>query len=485
MLRPLAPLCLAFCCLAPALGPSSQAAAAKPAGAQASAGEPAFRDIYKELVETNTALSSGSCTLAADRMAARLKAAGFPDSDLRPFAAADHPKEGGLVAIYPGRDPKAKAILLLAHIDVVEAKREDWTRDPFKLIEENGNFYARGAIDDKAEAAIWVDTLIRYKQENFHPRRTLKMALTCGEETGGAFNGAQWLSKNWRDVIDAEFAVNEGALGELDASGKQVALEVQDGEKASQNYRLEVTNPGGHSSRPVKDNAIYRLSAGLLKIQAYTFPAQFTDASRAFFTGLATIQAAKGNAEVADAMRALVKDPGDAAAIALVSAKDPLWNATLRTTCVATMLDAGHATNALPQRARANVNCRIFPGVENETIRLKLEELVADPEVKVTTLEIRGPAVQPPALTAAIMGPVEKLAEEYFPGVPVLPVLQPGGTDGLFMIAAGIPTYGIEPLFTGADLGHIHGLNEFVSVKSLMDCRAFLYRLIKVYAEQK
>ncbi|HEX4242704.1 MAG TPA: M20/M25/M40 family metallo-hydrolase [Steroidobacteraceae bacterium] len=485
MLRPLAPLSLALCLAASNAGLSSQAATPKSPDAQATAGEPAFRDLYKELVETNTTLSSGSCTLAAARMAARLKAAGFPDSDLRPFSTPDHPKEGGVVAIYPGRDPKAKAILLLAHIDVVEAKREDWARDPFKLVEENGTFYARGAIDDKAEAAIWVDTLIRYKQEGFHPRRTLKMALTCGEETAGAFKGAKWLSENWRDVIDAEFAVNEGAFGELDASGNKVALEVQDGEKAAQNFRLEVTNPGGHSSRPVKDNAIYRLSAALLKIQAYTFPVEFTDASRAYFTGLAKIQAAKGDTEIADAMRALVKDPSDAAAVALVSSKDPGWNATLRTTCVATMLDAGHATNALPQRARANVNCRIFPGVGQETVRGKLEELVADREVKVTTLEIRGPAVQPPPLTPAIMAPVEKLAADYFPGVPVIPILQPGGTDGLFMIAVGIPTYGIEPLFTGSDLGHIHGLNEYVGVKSLMDCRAFLYRLIKIYAEQK
>src|SRR3984885_9417659 len=354
------------------------------------AGEQRFRELYKELVETNTTRSAGSCTLAAERMAARLKAAGIPDSDLHPFFAPDHPKEGGLVVIYPGRDPKLKAILLLAHIDVVEAKREDWTRDPFTLVEENGSFYARGASDDKAEAAIWLDTLIRYRTENYRPRRTLKVALTCGEETAGAFNGAEWLTKNRRELIDAAFALNEGAAGELDTDGKRVSLDVEAGEKFPQNYRLEVTNPGGHSSRPVKDNAIYRLSAALLRVEAYSFPAQFTDGSRAYFTGMAKIQAAKGNTEVADAMRALVKDPNDTQAIALVSSKDPSWNATLRTTCVATMLDAGHATNALPQRARANINCRIFPGVNAEAVRQKLEELVGDPEVKVTMLEGRG-----------------------------------------------------------------------------------------------
>src|SRR5271170_4226686 len=298
------------------------------AGAQDHPGEAKFRELYQELIETNTALSNGSCTLAAERMAARLKAAGFADADLHPFAAPDHPKEGGLVAVYPGRDAKLKPILLLAHIDVVEAKREDWTRDPFTLFEENGNFYARGAIDDKAEASIWVDTLIRYKQENFKPRRAIKLALTCGEETSGAFNGAQWLVANKRDLIDAAFAINEGAFGELDAEGHKVALQMQVGEKASQNFRLEVTNPGGHSSRPLKDNAIYRLAAALLRIEGYVFPAQFTDASRAYFTGMAKIQAAKGNKDVADAMRALVANPNDDAAIALVSSKDPSWNAT-------------------------------------------------------------------------------------------------------------------------------------------------------------
>jgi acetylornithine deacetylase/succinyl-diaminopimelate desuccinylase-like protein len=456
-----------------------------PAGAQNAGDEVIFRELYKELVETNTALSNGSCTLAAERMATRLKAAGFADGDLHPFAAPDHPREGGLVAVYPGRDQKLKAVLLLAHIDVVEAKREDWTRDPFKLVEENGTFYARGVIDDKAEAAIWVDTLIRYKQSNYRPLRTIKLALTCGEETSGAFNGAQWLVENQRDLIDAAFAINEGAFGELDAQGHKVALEIQAGEKTSQNFRLEVTNPGGHSSRPVKDNAIYHLAAALMRIQGYDFPAQFTDGNRAYFVGMAKIQAAEGNTEVAAAMRALVADPNDAEAIALVSAQDPSWNATLRTTCVATMLDAGHATNALPQRARANINCRIFPGVTQDAVRLKLEELVADPAVKVTTLETRGPSSPPPPLTRQILAPVEKLAAEFFPGVPVLPILQPGATDGEFLNAAGIATYGIEPLFAGPDLGHIHGLNEYVSVKSLLDCRDFLYRLIKIYADQK
>jgi acetylornithine deacetylase/succinyl-diaminopimelate desuccinylase-like protein len=449
------------------------------------AGEQRFRELYKELVETNTALSAGSCTLAAERMAARLKAAGFPDSDLHPFAAPDHPKEGGLIAIYPGKDPKLKAILLLAHIDVVEAKREDWTRDPFKLVEENGYFYARGAVDDKAEAAIWLDTLIRYKTEHYQPKRALKVALTCGEETAGAFNGADWLTRNRRDLIDAAFALNEGAAGELDAAGNRVAMEVEAGEKFPQNYRLEVTNKGGHSSRPVKDNAIYHLAAALMRISAYEFPAQFTDGNRAYFAGMAKILAAKGDAATADAMNAFLKDRNDTQALALVSTKDPSWNATLRTTCVATMLEAGHATNALPQRARANVNCRIFPGVTAEAVRAKLEELVADAAVKITSPETRGPTASPPPLTPAVMAPIEKLTAEFWPGVPVLPVLQAGATDGEFTNAVGIPTFGVEPVFLGPDLGNIHGLNEYVSVKSLLEGREFLYRLVKIYADQK
>jgi acetylornithine deacetylase/succinyl-diaminopimelate desuccinylase-like protein len=459
------------------------AAAAPPK--DTAAGEQRFRELYKELVETNTTLSAGSCTLAAARMAARLKAAGFPDDDLHPFAAPDHPREGGLVAVYPGRHPQLKAILLLAHIDVVEARREDWTRDPFRLIEESGSFYARGAMDDKAEAAIWVDLLIRYKSEHYRPLRTLKVALTCGEETSGAFNGAEWLTRNKRELIDAGFALNEGGWGELDAGGKRVSLDVEAGEKFPQNYLLEVTNPGGHSSRPVKDNAIYHLASALTRIAAYDFPVQFNDANRAYFSGMAKIQAARGDTAVANAMTAFLRDPNDSAAIALVAASDPGWNATLRTTCVATMLDAGHATNALPQRARANVNCRIFPGVPVETVRAKLAELVADPQVRVETQERRGPVSSPPPLTPAVLKPIENLTSQFWPGVPVLPILQAGATDGEFTNAVGIPTYGVEPVFLGPDLGHIHGLNEYVGVESLLEGREFLYRLVRIYAEQK
>lgn len=448
-------------------------------------GEAKFREIYKELVETNTTLSAGDCTLAAQRMAVHLKAGGFADSEIEIFTAPGHPKEGGLLAFYPGSDSKLKPILLLAHLDVVEAKREDWTRDPFTLIEENGNFYARGVIDDKAEAAIFTDSLARLRAAKFKPRRTIKLALTCGEETNGAFNGAKWLTENRRKEIDAEFAVNEGAWGELDSSGKRVAHTVQAGEKSSQNYQFEVINIGGHSSRPVKNNAINHLAEALTRIASYEFPAQFNDGNRAYFTAMAKIQDGKGEKEIADAMRAFLANPNDTAALALVSSKNPSWNATLRTTCIATMLNAGHATNALPQRARANINCRIFPGVDRETVRRKLEELAADPEVKVQTLEVRNENPPVPPLTAQILKPLEKLNGKYYPGVPIVPVLQAGATDGAFLNSAGIPTYGIMPIFIGPDLGNVHGLNEYVSVESLLTGRDFLHELIQAYANQK
>jgi acetylornithine deacetylase/succinyl-diaminopimelate desuccinylase-like protein len=440
----------------------------------------AFRGLYKELVETNTTLSAGSCTLAAERMGARLKAAGFTDDQLTFFAAPDHPKEGGLVAIYPGKDPKAKAILLLAHIDVVEAKREDWVRDPFTLIEEGGYFYARGSADDKAQAAIWVDTLIRYRHEGYKPKRTLKMALTCGEETSGAFNGAQYLAANKRDLIDAAFALNEGAGGQYDDKGKPFIHTVLASEKVSQNFRLEVTNPGGHSSRPVPDNAIYHLARAIDKISRYEFPVQFNDANRGFFTRMSPIV----GGTVGQAMTDLVANPGDAKANAVLSA-DPSFHAMLRTTCVATILEAGHATNALPQRARANINCRIFPGVSRDEVQATLTKIIDDPAVKVDVPEVRGPPATSPPLTPQIMGPIETLSAKMWPGVPVIPLLQPGATDGQFLTPAGIPTYGVSGIFSDRDGGGIHGLNERIPVKGLYDGRDFLYQLVKLYADQK
>ena len=438
----------------------------------------AFRALYKELVETNTSLSVGSCTLAAQRMAAHLKAAGFTESDLVPFSVPDHPKEGGLVAIFPGKDPKAKAILLLAHIDVVEAKREDWTRDPFTLIEEGGYFYGRGTSDDKAQAAIWVDTLSRYKTEGYKPRHTLKLALTCGEETSGAFNGAEYLAKSKRDLIDAAFALNEGANGERDASGKPVILEVEAAEKVFQNYRLEVTNPGGHSSVPIRDNAIYQLAQALLKVRDYEFPLQMSDTTRAFF--------AKSGAGRTDpqgmALVAIAKNQEDKAAEAELN-KDRGFHSMLRTTCVATLLDGGHAENALPQRAGANINCRMFPGDTMEAVKARLEAAIGDPGVKLIPLQpIRGKATPPP-LDPKVIGPMEKLVAKYFPGVPLAPTMSTGASDAIYLTPVGIPTYGVPGFWSGPEGSGAHGLNEHMSVKSLYTGRDFLFDLVKSYAD--
>jgi len=459
------------------------AIAATAAHAQtASPDQAAFRDLYKELVETNTTYSAGSCTLAAERMAARLKAAGFPETDLHLLVPPDHPKDGNLVAVYPGKDPKAKAVLMLAHIDVVEAKREDWVRDPFKLVEEGGYFYGRGASDDKAQAAIWVDSLIRYRHEGFKPRRTIKMALTCGEEGGGQVNGASWLAQTQRELIDAEFALNEGAGGAFDAAGKRVAHNIQAGEKTSVGFKLEVTNPGGHSSRPVPDNAIYHLIRALDRISQYEFPVQLNEATRGYFTKMSKIV----GGETGAAMTAIVANPQDKAAYATLS-KDPSMHAILGTTCVATRLEAGHANNALPQRATAIVNCRIFPGVPVEEVQQTLVKVAADPAVSITWPSDGRSRVEAgaPPLTPQVMGPIEKLSAQMWPGVPVVPLLLAAGTDAKPLIAAGIPTYGVSGIFYEPDLGHIHGLNERIGVTSLYEGRDFLYRLVKIYADQK
>ncbi|KQW82520.1 M20/M25/M40 family metallo-hydrolase [Brevundimonas sp. Root1279] len=441
----------------------------------------AFRDLYEELIETNTTLSEGSCTLASERMAARLLDAGLPAADVRVLASPDRPKDGNLAAVLHGSDPTAEPILLLAHIDVVEARREDWDRDPFTLVEEGGYFYARGAHDDKAQAAIWVDTLARLKQQGFTPRRDIKIALTCGEETSDTWNGVEWLLEHHPDALRAGFALNEGARGRLDTEGDRVALDVQAGEKIYQDYRLEVTNPGGHSSRPLPDNAIYRLSNALTRLEAYSFPTEPNPAVQAYFTAMADATPAHA-ADMRLIAAAGSPDVREAAAQRL-SAADPAWNAVLRTTCVATMVDAGHAPNALPQRAVANVNCRILPGHDPHDVRADLERVLADPGVVVTMPGKIDPTSPPPPLTPAIMEPITRVAGQIWPGVPVVPSMSPGATDGRFTNAAGIPTYGIQGLFVDPDGAGVHGLNERIRVRSLYEGRDFLFELVKAYAE--
>ena len=448
------------------------------AWAQSRPDQQAFFGLYKELVETNTVVDIGDCTKAAAQLAERLKAAGYADSDIVQFSVPEHPKDGGIVAILKGSDVRAKPMLLLGHIDVVAANRADWVRDPFKLIEEGGYYYGRGTIDDKAMAAIWADAMIRFKQSGYKPKRTIKMALTCGEETTYAFNGAEWLAKNKPDLIAAEFALNEGGGGRYNKDGKRELLAIQVGEKAAQNFTFTTTNPGGHSSQPVPDNAIYELADALKRVQGYEFPVKFTDTTRAFFAMVA--KAPTTPKPLADAITSLLANPNDAAADRIVS-MDKAMHSTLRTTCVATLLKAGHAENALPQKATANINCRIFPGESVDGTLAKLKEL-AGPKVTVTANMPIRPIGIPPKLDPKITGPMTTLAAKHFPGVPLLPLMSTGATDGIFLEAIGIPVYGAPGVFVDPDFSGVHGLNERIRVESLYAGRDYLYDLVKAYA---
>jgi len=446
--------------------------------AQAPADETAFRGLYKELIEINTTRSVGSCTRAAEAMRLRLLAAGIPAGDTQILAPPDHPKDGALIAVLHGRDRAAKPILMLAHIDVVEAKREDWERDPFILVEENGWFYARGASDDKAMAAVFTDNLIRYAKEGLKPHRDIKLALTCGEETSEVFNSVRWLTETQPKVLDAAFALNEGAGGELDKNDKPVALQIQAGEKVYQDFALEATDVGGHSSRPTKNNPIVRLSAGLTKLGAHNFAIALNQATRGYFEAQVKLVAP----DIAADMRAVLANPRDEAAVERLWAVNPGWNGSLRTTCVVTEITGGHAPNALPQHVRANVNCRILPGVPIADVQKEIVRVLGDEKIKVAPTGEAGMQSPPPPLTMRIMRPVRQVADGIWPGVAIVPTMSTGATDGRFLNAAGIPTYGLSGMFHDAEGSRAHGLNERIRVKSLLNGRRFLYEVVKIYA---
>jgi len=439
----------------------------------------AFRALYKEMVETDTSITTGSCTLLADKIEGHLRGAGFTDADITRFAVPDHPKEGGIVVVLPGTSKTLKPMLLLGHLDVVAAKREDWTRDPYAFIEEGGYFYGRGTADMKAMDAIWTDMMIRFKKDGTKLKRTLKLALTCGEETSWAFNGARWLAENKRDLIDAEFALNEGGGGRTDGKGKVVQMSMHVGEKNAVNYRIEATNPGGHSSAPVRDNAIYELADAIAKVRDLEFPLMLNDTTRAFFSRLGPT---RGD-EIGKAMVAIVANPQDKAAEALLNS-DKSYHSMLRTTCVATLLDGGHANNALPQRAGANINCRIFPGISPEDVRLTIEKAIADPRMTVKQTDDRGPVAKAPPLTPAILAPAERLVKKYYPGVPLVPTMSTGATDGIYLQAIGIPSYGPPGTYGDPDGNGTHGLNERAIVTSVYTGREFLTELVKDYASK-
>jgi acetylornithine deacetylase/succinyl-diaminopimelate desuccinylase-like protein len=429
-------------------------------------------DVYKELVEINTVTATGDTARATEAMAARLRAAGFADDDVQMFSPA--PRKGNLVARLRGSGAR-KPILLLAHIDVVPANRDDWTVDPFKLTEQDGYFYARGSGDDKYMAAAFISNLIRYKQEGYKPDRDIIVALETDEEILDHDGlGIQWLIKNHRDLIDAEFALNEGGgVGLKD--GKPIRNSVQTSEKFSVTYRFEVKNRGGHSAVPVKDNAIYRLAEGLARLSKFDFPPELNETTRAYFERTAQLEGGQAAVD----MRAVLTGPLDPASPALVRlTANPFYNALLRTTCVATMLEGGQAFNALPQLASATVNCRVMPGESADEVKATLQRVVADDQIAVTPID--QPVLSAPsALNEEIMGSIEKLSREFWPGAVVIPTMSAGATDGSYLRNAGIPTYGHSGLAGDVNESRIHGKDERIPVKSFYEGEDYLYRLVK------
>ena len=456
-------------CLSLALAAAARAAEPIPDSERA-----LVREIYQQLIETDTTHSTGSTTQAAQEMAVRLRAAGIPEADLAQLGPS--PKKGNLVARLHGTGPE-KPLVLLAHLDVVEAKREDWSVDPFVLLEQDGYFYGRGSLDDKAMAAIFTASVIRLAREHTPLRRDVILALTADEESGGE-NGVDWLLREHRELVDGSLVLNEGGGGWL-RQGQYLVLPVQSSEKTYMDYSLRVTDKGGHSSLPTPENAIYRLAAGLLRVQKLVFPVELNPVTREFLQRAASTE----SKEIGAAMRALAANEKDLAAARTLS-KEPRYNALLRTTCVATQVDAGHAPNALPQNAHANVNCRILPGHGAAEVETALLRALADSkiEVKADEKEVAGPraAVDPDFLRA-----VEAVAAEVFPRVPVVPTMSSGATDSKYFRLAGIEAYGVSGIFTDIDDVRAHGRDERVGVKQFYEGQDFLWRLIGVLAGAK
>jgi acetylornithine deacetylase/succinyl-diaminopimelate desuccinylase-like protein len=427
------------------------------------------RDLLQELIEIDTTDATGDNTAAAQAMADRLLAAGFPPEDVQVLGPAD--RKGNLVARYRGRDSGRKPLLLLAHIDVVAADPADWTLPPFTFIEEDGYYYGRGTTDDKDEAAIHIANLIRMKEEGFQPDRDIIVALTADEESG-PHNGVDWLLQNHPELIDAEYALNEGGGGAM-KDGIHVANAVQASEKVYQTFILETTNPGGHSSLPVKENAIYHLADALVRIRNYNFPVSLNEVTQLFFERSANLE----EGELAEAMRGVLQNPPDPSAIAYLEGT-PYYNSRLRTTCVATRLDAGHADNALPQRAQATVNCRVLPGESIDAVHDTLETVIGNDKISITRAAPAQPS-PPSPLTPEVLGAIEAITEDMWPGVPVIPTMSTGATDGLYLRIAGIPVYGVSGLFGDIDDVRAHGQNERIRIESYFEGQEFLYRLTK------
>ncbi len=443
-------------------------------GASPTSDQQLARDILKELIEINTTHQFGS-TKAAEAVATRLRAAGFPAADVHVLAPAEHPDSGNVVVRLRGAG-REKPILFLAHLDVVEARKEDWSEgiDPFKLTERDGYFYGRGTVDIKGEAAILVANLIRLKREGFAPARDILVALTADEEGGGKANGVGWLVENRRDLIDAAYAINTDAGGGQMEMGERARYVIQTSEKSSANYRLEVKNPGGHSSMPVRDNAIYRLAEGLTRLAQFDFPVRLNEAARTFFFKMSTRE--KG--QTAADMKAVAGDMPDPAAVKRLASLSPLYNSMMRTTCVATMLEAGHAPNALPQTARATINCRLLPDDSPTNVQGSLARVLADDQITITALNTPITAPASP-LTPEVVQPIERAVTKMWPSVLIVPGMDVWGTDSRRLRRAGIPTYGASGAFAEVDPSRAHGKDERVGVQAFYEGVEFMYRLIK------
>ncbi len=431
------------------------------------------RSIFKELIEINTTDSAGDVTKASEAMAGRLRAAGYPADDVQVVGPTE--RKRNLVARLRGTAGR-KPILLIAHLDVVEARRSDWSFDPFTFLERDGYYYGRGTTDIKDGAAALVANLIRLKQEKFTPDRDLILALTADEE-GGSANGVDWLLQHRRDLIDAEYCLNvDGGGGELQ-KGVKIANELQTSEKIYLSFELETKNAGGHSSLPTRDNAIYRLAAGLTRLAAHQFPVRLNETTRAFFERMAGIEKGPTAAD----MKAAAATPPDQSAIARLSEASPYYNAMMRTTCVATRLDAGHADNALPQVARAIVNCRLLPDEAPKDVQAALVRAVADPAISVTPTNEPRPSPASP-LRKDIVQAMDVVTAQMWPGIPVVPIMSTGATDGLMLRRAGMPVYGVSGFFDDIDDTRAHGKDERIAVWAFFDGVEFMYRLTKALA---
>jgi acetylornithine deacetylase/succinyl-diaminopimelate desuccinylase-like protein len=438
------------------------------------------REIFQQLIEINTTDSVGNTTIAARAMAKRLLDAGFAADDVKVLGPND--RKCNLVVRLHGGSGAPKPILIIGHLDVVEARREDWTTDPFQFVEKDGYFYGRGTQDVKGNDAVLITTLLRFQQEHYQPNRDLIVALTADEE-GGQSNGVDWLLKNHRELIEAAFVLNVDAGGVTTRQGKPVNVDIEASEKLYADFQLTATNAGGHSSLPVPDNAIYHVAGALTRLERQPFPVELNPITRAYFEQRAALETGL----VAADMRAILRTPPDAAVAARLSL-DARYNSTLRTTCVATRLSAGHANNALPQLAQANVNCRILPGHSAEEVRRTLISIFADSKLIVRYVDNTGKVLDrapdkaafPPVLPPPeVLTPLKRIVDEMWPGAPVIPDMETGASDSIYTTAAGLPSYGVSGMAIDQDDVRAHGKDERVRTSAYYDGVEFYYRYLK------